>query len=779
MRRRPGPVTALVALVAVALVAVVLSVPAGVAGAAVARSRYVVAAADERALDELRAALDGLGADPVLEWRGHLHGLVVALAADEVPVVAGWPGVVGVEAEVPMRRSAASIDPPWGLDRIDQATPTLDGRYDPARTGAGVHVYVVDSGLWAAHQDFAGRIRDGAYYPFLDGLQGSDCTGHGTHVAGTVLGATHGVATQALLHPIRVFDCSGETTSGIVIAGIVWAIEHHQAGTPAVMNLSLGGPPSASVDAAVAAAVADGIVVVVAAGNETVDACTTSPARVPQAITVAASDRGDRLAAFSNYGPCVDLLAPGVGIRSAASGTTDGSAVLSGTSMATPHVAGAAALVLEQFPAASPAEVAARLVAAATPGAAAVCCNTPNRMVRVANPGVVERPVEAGSAPAVLVPVNPDRLLDTRPGSLAGYTGPIPGPGATVRIPVAGRVGLPADATAAVLNVTVVDAIGPGFVQVYPTDVGVPGASSNLNVGRAGQVIANGVIVPLGPDGSVTVFTQSGAHLVVDVTGVFVPAGATATAGRFRGVAPERILDTRTGLGTTGPGRRSARSVLRLPVAGRAGVPTTGAAAVALNVTATGAAGAGYVQVWPAEAPRPTSSNVNLERIDQTIPNQVIVGLGADGAIDLYTDAATHLLVDVVGWFTDASSPASAAGRFVAVTPGRVLDTRPESRIGYDGATPGAGALVTAVTGLAGAAAVAGNLTIVDARGAGFVQAAAAGALVPGASSTVNAERSGHTVPNALIVPTTAGAIDLFTQTGGHLLLDVAGWFTT
>jgi len=252
----------------------------------------------------------------------------------------------------------------WGLDRLDQRALPLDQRFTPAGTGSGVTAYIVDTGMLMTHTEFTGRVRSG--YDFVDSdSDATDCNGHGTHVAGTVGGTTYGVAKSVSLVAVRVLNCTGSGSTAGVIAGINWAITDHVSG-PAVLNMSLGGGSSKSIDDAVAAAVADGITVVVAAGNSNTDACTSSPAEEPTAITVAASDATDQRASFSNYGSCVDIFAPGTFITSAWYTSTTATAVLNGTSMASPHVAGAAAVYLGLNTSASPAAVASALMAAST-----------------------------------------------------------------------------------------------------------------------------------------------------------------------------------------------------------------------------------------------------------------------------------------------------------------------------------------------------------------------------------------------------------------------------
>ena len=290
----------------------------------------------------------------------YARGFSARLDAAQLRGLQRQPGVVA-EPDHAVAVSTTQTTKSWGLDRIDQRALPLNGHYRYATAAKDVHAYVIDTGIATAHPDFGGRAE--VAFDALGG-DGQDCNGHGTHVAGIIGGTSYGVAKRVRLEAVRVMDCSGSSTTSAVLAGIDWVRKN--AVRPAVANLSLGGGLSMVLDRAVDDLADSGVVVAVAAGNSGEDACGSSPAAARRALTVAASDRYDSRAPWSNIGSCVDLFAPGVSIRSDWPG--GGSKVESGTSMATPFVTGAAALYLAKHPSASTASVDAWLTRQATAG---------------------------------------------------------------------------------------------------------------------------------------------------------------------------------------------------------------------------------------------------------------------------------------------------------------------------------------------------------------------------------------------------------------------------
>ena len=371
------------------------------------------------------------------------------------------------------------------------------------------------------------------------------------------------------------------------------------------------------------------------------------------------------------------------------------------------------------------------------------------------------------------VPVVPRRILDTRDGT--GAPAGVVGAGGQIDLQIAGVGSVPATGIAAVvLNVTATEAVQAGYVSVYPSGTRRPLVSS-LNPETVGQTVANLVTVRVGANGKVTLFTSGGTHLVADLAGYYVPA-STSSDGRLQTSTPERILDTREGLGAP-QAKLPAGGELDVQVTGRGPVPTDGVAAVVLNVTADQATADGFVTAWPTGTAMPTVSNLNLIA-GETRANLVVVPVGAGGQVSLFTMGGADLIADVAGWFTDSSAASGRAGLFVPVNPVRMLDTRQET-------TPPTSP-VSSLTRLIGstavvppnaAIAVAANVTVTQSGGAGYVMAWPAHTSRP-LVSNLNTVRADQTVPNAVIVPLGLDAVNLYTQAGAHLIIDITGWYT-
>jgi subtilisin family serine protease len=326
-----------------------------------------------------------------------LNGFSAKLPDAAVERLRTNPDVAFIEADQRFSIDATQSPATWGLDRIDQRNLPLNNSYTYEATGSGVTAYIIDTGIRSTHSQFGGRVGAG-YTAINDGNGTNDCNGHGTHVAGTVGGSTYGVAKQVTLRPVRVLDCSGNGSTSGVIAGVNWVTSNHVAGTPAVANMSLGGGVSSALDTAVTGSISDGVTYAVAAGNESTNACNGSPSRVGAAVTVGSTTSTDARSSFSNYGSCLDLFAPGSSITSAWYTSDSATNTISGTSMATPHVAGVAALYLQGDPTASAATVSGAIVNGATTGVVSGAgTGSPNRLLHSLLSGGTTPPPTGGN----------------------------------------------------------------------------------------------------------------------------------------------------------------------------------------------------------------------------------------------------------------------------------------------------------------------------------------------------------------------------------------------
>jgi subtilisin family serine protease len=356
-----------VALLAGALLATPASAGAQATAGEAIDGQYIVVMKDQATgagADQAKTRVRNRGGKVQREYSRALKGFSAKLSDQALAEVRSDPAVDYVEPDRVITLDATQSNATWGLDRIDQRNLPLSTTYSYDTTAPNVTAYIIDTGIRFSHQQFGGRAVSG--YDAVDGGSADDCNGHGTHVAGTVGGSTYGVAKGVRLVAVRVLDCSGSGTTSGVVAGIDWVTADHTSG-PAVANMSLGGGVSTTLDNAVSRSIGDGVTYAVAAGNDSANACNGSPSRVAAAITVGSTTSTDARSSFSNFGSCVDVFAPGSSITSSWYTSDTATNTISGTSMATPHVVGAAALYLAGAPSASPATVASAIASSATP----------------------------------------------------------------------------------------------------------------------------------------------------------------------------------------------------------------------------------------------------------------------------------------------------------------------------------------------------------------------------------------------------------------------------
>jgi subtilisin family serine protease len=402
IRRPRGGRALTVALLAVATVTATSATPAFAAptgqirlagGATAVPGSYIVVLADaavgaKAGSPQAAAAVGstssklskGYGATIARSFGSALNGFEASMSEAAAKRLAADPSVAYVEQNHTVSLSATQTGATWGIDRIDQRNRPLSTTYTYSTTASNVTAYIIDTGILYSHSQFSGGRATPGYDAVGSGAV--DCNGHGTHVAGTVGGSTYGVAKAVKLVGVRVLSCSGSGTNAGVIAGVNWVTQN--ARKPAVANMSLGGGASTALDTAVRNSITSGVTYALAAGNSNANACNSSPARVPTAITVGATTSTDARASYSNYGTCLDIFAPGSSITSSWYSSTSATNTISGTSMASPHVAGAAALVLSTNPNFTPQQVRDTLVTNSTPNVVtSPGTGSPNRLLFV------------------------------------------------------------------------------------------------------------------------------------------------------------------------------------------------------------------------------------------------------------------------------------------------------------------------------------------------------------------------------------------------------------
>lgn len=645
------------------------------------------------------------------------QGAITRLTVSEARSLSKHPRVATVIQDHEIKGDEVQTPAPWHLDRIDGRETWKNDSYDYPSTGAGVTVYVMDSGIDRTHSEF----KNVTIEPGTDLVKGDTpvgCQQHGTAVSSMVAGATFGSAKGVTLVPVRILGCDNRGSTADYWQAAEWIIANHPQGAPAVVNASLGNFGT-YLDTPTKAMINDGLVVVTSAGNDGVDACRQTPGNLPEVITVGATDASDREPSWSNYGTCVDLYAPGANVQAAHDGAPGASptGLASGTSFAAPLVSGAAAQVLAENPDWDYQQVWNDLKLRAT-GDMVVAPRSPNRLLNVGPLGTFtgEKPVISGST--------------TIGSQLTADLGWKPEPTRTSYQWLRGGVEIPG--------------ANSRYYTTVPQDLNQP---LTVRVGGAKQ----------------------GYQGVRAVSEPFTPIVA-ATPGTYRALAPVRVLDSRTGLGRNGA--VSDGDQVEVKVTGSTGVPT-GASAVVVNLTVAEPQAAGFLTAYAAGDEAPLASNVNFA--GRTRSNLAVVPLSAEGKIALkyQSQGTAHLVADVQGYVVGGQ--AREPGTLQLVKPTRLVDTRDTDVV------PAGGDLTLPVAGKAGlpgaVSAVFVNVTAVDPGAAGYVTVYPGGDRP--VASNLNYV-AGQTVPNLVLVKVGAEGIVLHNGSDSplHLVVDIQGYVT-
>ena len=642
----------------------------------------------------------------------------------------------------------------WGQDRIDQTNLPLDDRFSTTNRGNGATVFIVDTGI-SAHTEFGGRLTAG-YTTISDGNGTTDCHGHGTHVASTAAGESLGVASDALVVPVRVLDCDGAGSTSGVLAGLSWIRSVDLGTRRGVVNLSLGGGASSTLDNAVAQLAAEGFVVAVAAGNEAQNACDVSPAREPSALTVGATTQSDTRAWYSNFGSCIDLFAPGDSIVGAGLESSTAQRTMSGTSMASPHAAGAAAIAFTAWPSATSYDIIDLLVEDATSDVlSSIGTDSPNRLLMVAG----------GSLPASDTPSTP-HSISAEAGDSSVTVRWTPGEPSVVAVTSFTVTGLPE---------------GLCTTEFVPSQTEQSCVVANLtnDVEHSFSVVAVNAAGVASSASNVVIATPSASDLAEDSASTEPDEAPIATAATISQLTPTRVADTRS----TSPTNRAAVKIsgdriLRVGVADATGLPRDEIEAVALNLTltdtSTGPYG-GFATVFPCGASIPDTSSLNFVS-GATVATGVLSAVGADGGVCVYVFGESHVIVDITGVI--------AANRgYTSFVPIRQADTR--SGVGGSTDPVAYRSLEIPVGALGGVpstdiAAISATLTVTSTIApevGGFATVYACDSTPPDAS-TLNFT-TGRTIANSFISPLSAeGTLCVYIYGEADVVVDINGMFT-